>query len=101
MTKNEIAYILGFLNELDDKFGNDGCNDMYLPDTPENRELYIAAATLDLEETGEEEIESVEDALRGKKKIGTNNLMILAYLRKKLMEEYSLTKKEIPDTANW
>jgi hypothetical protein len=110
LSKNEAAYIVGFLNELDDQFSNDGCNDMYLKDTPENRQMYLEAEKLWVGENcdDEEEGTSLEDALQvpygsrsKEQKIGTNNQTILNYLRKRLKEEFKLTDKEVPDTANW
>jgi len=109
LTKNEAAYIVGFLNELDNQFSNDGCNDMYLPDTPENREMYTKAEKLWVgENCDDEEGVPLEDSLqvpygsrKKEKKIGTNNQTILGYLRKRLKDEFKLTNEEIPDTANW
>src|SRR5687767_10479882 len=109
MTKNEIAYIVGFLTALDDQFGNDTCNDMYITDTPENREMYVAAEKLFLEEcTPDEEMTPVEEAIQvpygsrsKEKKIGTDNRAILGYLRQKLMKEFGLEESEIPETNNW
>ncbi len=110
MTKNEVAFIVAFLNELDDQFGNDGCNDMYLKDTPENRKLFTEAEKhWSIEnEVEEDEIQSVEDAIQvphyGRSKvpmIGTNNQTILSYLRDKLAKEYSVDKKDIPETSTW
>ena len=112
LTKNEASYVIGFLNELDNQFSNDGCNDMYLKDTPENRKMFLEAEKLWCQDNCDEEDEleevTVEEALqtplgRGKKekKIGTNNQAIIAYLRKRLMDEYGLVDKDIPDTANW
>lgn len=80
MTRNEMVFIVGFLNELDDRFSSDGCNDMFLDDTPENRELVLAANKLYY---GEDE----EIRLYGGK-IGTSNHNILHYVKTKLMKEY-------------
>ena len=109
LTRNEAAYIVAFLNELDDHFSNDGCNDMYLPDTPDNREMYLQAEKLWIgENTDEEEGVPLEDALQvpygsrsKEKKIGCNNQSILAYLRKKLMDDFKLDEMEIPNTGSW
>lgn len=102
MTINEVAYIVGFLDELYDKFSSDGCNDMYLPDTPENRRMYVDSLKND------ENCLSVEDSLKvpylsssNEKKISTNNQVILRHLRSKLMQEFNLSENDIPDTGNW
>ena len=103
MTKNEVAYILGFLTELYDKFSTDGCNDMYLPDTPENREMYLAAEKLDFGDSAEplEEALQVPYGNKGEKKIGTNNQTIVRYLRERLMQEFGLKEQDIPKTDQW
>lgn len=110
MTKNEIALIVGFLNELDDEFSNAGCNDMYLQDTPENRKIFLEAEKLFVEDEcdGDGDVASLENAIQvpygsksKEKKIGTNNQTILGYLRKKLMNEFNLNEEDIPNTASW
>lgn len=104
LTQNEAAYIAAFLEELDDRFGNDGCNDMSLPNTPENREMVVAADKIwcDENDVDEDERESKKDLLRtmygrGKKaKLSINNQTIILFLKKRLMEAYGLT--ELPTT---
>ncbi len=41
MTKAELTLVAEMLNDYADRLSNDGCNDMELPDTPENRELSL------------------------------------------------------------
>jgi hypothetical protein len=106
INKNEAAYVVGFLNELEGYFGSAKCNDMYLKDTPENRKMYLAAEELQRSVDKEYESQVIEEALQvpygsKEKKIGTSDVTILNYLRKRLMDEFNLTDKEIPDTANW
>jgi len=36
MNPNEVEWLLHFLEDLGDKYGNAGCNDMSIPNTPEN-----------------------------------------------------------------
>jgi len=43
LTKTEAKLIVQFLDELSERFGNDGCNDFTLDDTPENRAFVEAA----------------------------------------------------------
>lgn len=76
-TKNEAALLVKLLDEFGDRLGNDGCNDMMLPDTPENRELVMASENYCLSETGTVAITSYNG------EIVANNGMILAYLAKK------------------
>lgn len=42
MKPSEIQLLSGFLDELNEKFSCDGCNDYDMEDTPENRELFIS-----------------------------------------------------------
>jgi hypothetical protein len=45
LTDTEHKILMEFLDTLNDSFNNAGCNDLYLVDTPENREL-VANANL-------------------------------------------------------
>lgn len=100
LTKNEIAYVVGFLNELENEFSNASCNDMFLPDTPENKRMIKEAS---IEEMGNDFNEDWLKAhmTNGEMKIGTNNHTILNYLKRKLIKTAGLKENEIPDTANW
>lgn len=93
MTKNEIFFIVTFLNELSDRFGCDGCNDMKLKDTPGNRELVIAAERHAVGEEGELDICDYKDG----RIIVTNNTFIVDYLKDKLSKENNITKSDLPD----
>ena len=94
LSKTEAAYIAAFLEELDDRFGNDGCNDMYVPDTPENRTMVAAAEQL---WAGTNETEPAPLQVR-KKRISTGNETVIAYLKKRLCDEYGLDEADIPGT---
>ena len=91
MTKNEVAFLAAFLDELSDRFGNDGCNDMFLKDTPNNRKLVIAAEKHQAKEQGEEADTEVH---LHNKKLGTMNSTVLDYLRDKFMKKFKLKKAE-------
>lgn len=88
MTKNEMRLVVGFLEELDDKFGSDGCNDMWLPNTPANRELNLAAEKF-WRKVNEDEEESSDDPPEGDI-IDTNNQVILGYLIHRLKKEHRI-----------
>lgn len=79
MTTAEVKVFDTLLEDLDNYYGNAGCNDMILPDTPENRKIVMLAT----EAKNETEL-SIE-----KGKINTVDFMILAYLRKRLRETAS------------
>ncbi len=81
MTKNEKTMLLGFMSELSERFGNDGCNDYTLPNTPENVEFVRAA------ETWSDPTEEFEPPDPGDDKIWTSNGVILDYLAHKLEHE--------------
>jgi len=86
LTKNEMTHLLGFLEELSDRFGNDGCNDYAMEDTPENRELF-AAVDDHLMKTchGYEKSDVTKRIHQGK--IHTLNTRVLDCLRDKLKRE--------------
>ena len=88
MTRHEAAYAAGFLKELRQRQGLDGCNEMFLSDTPVNRELVIAATGVD------------EELHIHRGKLATFNNTIVHYLMKKIMEEHGLTEVDLPDTQN-
>ncbi len=77
ITKNEARVLVEFCDELYEQFSNDGCNEMYLPNTVESRQIIKQAY-------GKEE-GIVEDD-----KICVDNQIILIYLRNKLKKEYEI-----------
>lgn len=83
--------VASFLEQLDNEFSNAGCNDLYLPDSIEMRLLVEAA---DKEQAVEQdrlpEMLRIED-----EKIGTNDQMVLGYLRDKIMKHYNIKHKEL------
>ncbi len=91
MTKTEAMILATFCNELNDRFSNDGCNEMTLPDTPENRELvnkatqYAYGDDVDMKP-------HIEDG-----EICTGNEAILSYLTHRLMVEHGITEDELED----
>ena len=44
MTPKEKEILLTMLEELSDRFSNDGCNDYFLPNTEENRNFLLSVA---------------------------------------------------------
>ncbi len=90
MTKNELAYIAMFLEQLGDRFGNDGCNDMTIPDTPENRQLVSEAEIEFTEEDGTQmEINASDGAIH------TGNHVILRCLQDKFMKEHGISEEDV------
>lgn len=89
MTNHEIAYICGFLKELEGHYANASCNDMRLKATPENKEMAEAAER--------QAMGSSFDGLDiSKGFIHTFDDGIVTYLRTKLMAEHNLTDKDVP-----
>lgn len=48
LTPNQWRLLANILDLAADEFGNNGCNDYELPDTPENREFVTMIETQDL-----------------------------------------------------
>ena len=48
-TEAEKKILLGFLEDLSDKYGNAGCNDYRLPNTSENKQILCAAIKIQYE----------------------------------------------------
>lgn len=88
MKKHEMIVLVGFLNELSDEFSNAGCNDFELPNTPENRELIIAA---------EKHADCYEEEWHENDKdtISSSDTIVLEYLIHRLKEEHSITNKDL------
>jgi hypothetical protein len=77
MTKLELTLLDGFLDELSDRFSSDGCNDYFLADTAETRDLIRAAY--------EEDYPSEPHTIRVYEgKLACNNQLILMELRRRL-----------------
>lgn len=85
MTKNEMGYVVAFLRDLLDRYGNDGCNDLKMPDTPENRALIAAAEKMD-----------VSNIKPWKGELCTYNHVILGHLTDKMMKAHGLTEADVP-----
>lgn len=95
MTHHEMKYVVAFLKELSNRFGNDGCNDMFLADTPENRQLVLAAEQY--ADIASNEIRLFEVRKGESKKIGTMNDVVLDYLMIELAKENGIDMESIPD----
>lgn len=88
MTKHEMIFVVSFLEDLNDGYSNDGCNDLDLKATPENIELAIVATK---NETGEDE----EFKPNKKGNICCINTFIVLELQKRIMNEFGITKKDL------
>lgn len=106
-TDAEAKYLASFLNELSDRFGNDGCNDMFLPNTPENAAMVKAAQLhqyADDRNAFDDEAQASEISLHkiGKvKKISTMNSVVLDYLRDRFMRQHGITRRNLVNTQDW
>jgi hypothetical protein len=85
MKSNEIDLVIGFLEDLSYRFSNDGCNEIFLENTPENRELVLQAQLA--VNSPRNEIKLYEIHAGQPKKICTNNILIIDYLISKLNEK--------------
>lgn len=89
MKTTEAAYLAAFIEVLGDRLGNDGSNDMTIPDTLLNRDFVKAVQKF----CGQaQKIQLSHD----KKKIITNNGCVLSYLSNKFMQQYGIMKKNLP-----
>jgi hypothetical protein len=72
------------LEEYSDRLGNDGCNDMWLPDTPENRQFLLDLAKWNGENFEEEDV--IQSSKYG---LGVfhGNSVVAAYLAYLLKQE--------------
>ena len=86
MTKTEKKYLAAFLKELGDRYANDECNDLRLPNTPENRKL--------IRDCDQEEC--LTD-LNKKENIYTCNIEILDYLTTLFIQENKIDRRELPN----
>jgi hypothetical protein len=108
-TDAEALYLASFLNELSDRFGNDGCNDMYLPNTPENAAMVKAAQLHQFaddchafEDEAEASEVSVQSMGKGKpRKISTMNSVVLDYLQDRFMRQHGITRRNLVNTQDW
>jgi hypothetical protein len=81
LTPNETQLLIGFIKELEEKFSCDGCNDYDMPDTPENRELFLTSWKLS--QGDDVDPDHLQHVCRNGV-IHANNGIILYGLRKKL-----------------
>ena len=89
MNQIEHEIMLDLLNILRDYLGNNGCNDMVLEDTPENRQLVESASAFEYEDLNEDEKkkEPCREIFVAKGKIITDDILILNYLIQKFKED--------------
>lgn len=86
MNPNEKSIFIGLLNRLDDYLSYEGCNDMRLPDTPENRRLITEAEMWNVHAATEEEWKAHPDYHEVSLCNGellTSDYLIFGYLRHK------------------
>ena len=87
-TEKEILFSL--LEDLDNSYGNAGCNDFSLPPTEENKEFLqkvaINAFGSDSNQT-QTELEDLEAAFRAGQELNSMDVLILDYLKGRLAEE--------------
>ena len=88
--KLEMKFVLYFLNELCDRFDNDGCNDMKMPATQENLWVVCEAEKNALGDYFTQ-LDIKNDTLY------TNNLSMINYLRKTLQEEHNISDEELEE----
>ncbi len=81
LNRNELNLIASFLEELSERFSNDGCNDFEIKDTEENRVLLRKI----MEPNDEFHIYSYSshDVLL------TNNFQVVSALQERIFEELS------------
>ncbi len=87
LTSAEREVAIKFLDELQQRFSNDGCNDMELADTPANRSLIESAEAWNVGAADMADWRSHPDyhetmVIGGK--LMTNNGLIAGYIRKRL-----------------
>lgn len=77
----EKNLLVDFLEQLSDRFGNDGCNDFYLPNDEKHRELMRTVIKSQFSpEAQEEELAWLERQAKNGKKLVTMNITVLGYL---------------------
>lgn len=67
LSQNDLAVFLDLLEQAAERFGNDGCNDYELDDTPENRALLHRS------------LESDDELILHKGKLCANNSILFDY----------------------
>ena len=90
LSKIEASLIAAFLEDLSNRYANDGCNDLSLPNTPENVEFVKAAETYEEEYPEDWEVHESKDG----KKIYTNNMVVVGYLERRMREVFQLLKEK-------
>lgn len=82
ITKAEMTHIAKFLDELTDRFGTDGCNDMSVENTPENAQMLrcmIRCSEMEPEDV-KSDLEHLEAQVKSRKEIIINNTDLCYYL---------------------
>ena len=94
MTTAETLYLAAFMRRLSERLSNDGCNDLYLPDTGENRKFVQAVLEFQEDDT-DTDVKTVQN--KGVKQIITNNVSVVDYLASKFMEDHDLEDEDLPE----
>lgn len=77
LNKAEVKLIIMFLDEYAELLGNNGCNDLKLDNTPENREIVKSA---EKDQSGEDWNDTVPKG----KSFYTTDFVVVGYLADKL-----------------
>ncbi len=93
MTRSETALIAAFLKDLSTIYGNQSCNELTLPDTPEYRQLVKAAN----KHAGAEADE--EDFVSGDGTLCVCDWFMVDYLRHRLQKLNTITDDQLPDVG--
>jgi hypothetical protein len=96
MTTTETAYLAAFLHAFSERLGNDGCNDLYLANTEENRKFIEAVHEFHEQE---EDIRLVDRGKGRPKQIVANNVAVVEFLLARLMDENDLEEDELPEIS--
>lgn len=87
--------IVAALESYSDRLGNDSCNDMCLPNTPENYELVKAAQRKAAREDNQNEDDYPVGISKDEKTISTCNSWIVDYVTDQFIENNSVDKEQI------
>ncbi len=91
MTRSEKTLIAAFLKDLSTIYGNNSCNELTLPDTPENRLLVKAA---NKHATGTEPDE--EDYVSDDGTLCVCDWFMVDLLRHRLQKQHGITDDQLP-----
>ena len=87
-SKVEKEQLLDLLEELNERYSSDGCNDFSLPNTPENKEFLVAVAeSSECAEEFEEEIEELRNSTEEEIGLPGGNQDVVHYFENKIKGE--------------